>query len=272
LKDKDGNVTGTIEEVVWNPTVANLSLMALGSSAPEIMLSVIETIVMIDETPGELGPSTIVGSAAFNLLMITAVSIYAVDEKPKKIDDIGVFFTTSVFSVWAYVWMFIVLKVWTPEVVTAAEAWITLVFTFFLIGISYSCDLCRQRAKAKAGVAESDEENDGEDETEILQQKIAKSYLRTEAKKKGESFVIECVMGGPNANSAPADVKQDIKDKFMMTLKVDSLEGVDIGMLLAALQADNPIERIAFRKENSKQTQNSRRNLAKVITQEMQTA
>jgi len=44
IKDKDGNVTGTIEEVVWNPTVANLSLMALGSSAPEIMLSVLETV------------------------------------------------------------------------------------------------------------------------------------------------------------------------------------------------------------------------------------
>ena len=76
--------------------------MALGSSAPEIMLSVIETISLLDDTPGELGPSTIVGSAAFNLLMITAVSIYAVGEKPKKIDDVGVFFTTSLFSVWAY--------------------------------------------------------------------------------------------------------------------------------------------------------------------------
>jgi len=167
LKDKDGTVTGTIEEVVWNPTVANLSLMALGSSAPEIMLSVLETIQYIDDTPGELGPSTIVGSAAFNLLIITAVSIYAVGETPKKIDDVGVFFVTSVFSVFAYVWMVIVLKIWTPNVVTAAEAWITLVFTFFLIGIAYSCDLCRQRAKAKAGVAESEDE-DGEDETEIL--------------------------------------------------------------------------------------------------------
>lgn len=171
IKDNDGTVTGTIEEVVWNPTVANLSLMALGSSAPEIMLSVIETIQLLDDTPGELGPSTIVGSGAFNLLMITAVSIYAVGGEKgeyKKIDDVGVFVTTSIFSVWAYVWMFIVLKVWTPEVVTAAEAWITLVFTFFLIGISYSCDLCRQRAKLKLGIAESDDDEDGEDETEIL--------------------------------------------------------------------------------------------------------
>jgi solute carrier family 8 (sodium/calcium exchanger) len=29
---------------VWNPTVANLTLMALGSSAPEILLNVIETV------------------------------------------------------------------------------------------------------------------------------------------------------------------------------------------------------------------------------------
>lgn len=28
----------------WNPTVANLTLMALGSSAPEILLNVIETL------------------------------------------------------------------------------------------------------------------------------------------------------------------------------------------------------------------------------------
>jgi solute carrier family 8 (sodium/calcium exchanger) len=54
---------------VWNPTIANLTLMALGSSAPEILLAIIETISTIDnDTPGELGPATIVGSAAFNLL------------------------------------------------------------------------------------------------------------------------------------------------------------------------------------------------------------
>lgn len=33
----------TYEVDFWNPTVANLTLMALGSSAPEILLSVIET-------------------------------------------------------------------------------------------------------------------------------------------------------------------------------------------------------------------------------------
>ena len=52
--------------------MANLTLMALGSSAPEILLSVIEVIGNSFYT-GELGPSTIVGSAAFNLMCICAV-------------------------------------------------------------------------------------------------------------------------------------------------------------------------------------------------------
>ena len=44
----------------WNDTVANLSLMALGSSAPEIILAVLE-IVGQKMFTGDLGPSTIVG-------------------------------------------------------------------------------------------------------------------------------------------------------------------------------------------------------------------
>ena len=65
---KDDGATEVIKVKVWNPTIANLTLMALGSSAPEILLSVIETVTTLDATPGELGASTIVGSAAFNLL------------------------------------------------------------------------------------------------------------------------------------------------------------------------------------------------------------
>ena len=40
-----------VEETVWNATVANLTLMALGSSAPEIMLAVLETIIYIEDEP-----------------------------------------------------------------------------------------------------------------------------------------------------------------------------------------------------------------------------
>ena len=61
--------------------------MALGSSAPEILLSVIETLTTLGKCPGELGASTIVGSAAFNLLVISGVSIYAVSEENDTDED-----------------------------------------------------------------------------------------------------------------------------------------------------------------------------------------
>lgn len=125
---------------MWNPTVANLTLMALGSSAPEILLSVIGTLQDLNKRPPVLGPSTIVGSAAFNLLIITALSILAVGDEPKKVFDVGVFFVTSVFSMWAYIWIYLCLEVFTEEEVTLGEGWWTFAFTFLLIGISYAAD------------------------------------------------------------------------------------------------------------------------------------
>ena len=73
IKKVTGQKT-TILVRVWNETVSNLTLMALGSSAPEILLSVIEIFGNNFEA-GDLGPSTIVGSAAFNLYVIIAVCI-----------------------------------------------------------------------------------------------------------------------------------------------------------------------------------------------------
>jgi solute carrier family 8 (sodium/calcium exchanger) len=52
--------------------------MALGSSAPEILLSVIE-ICGNEFLAGDLGPGTIVGSAAFNLLVITAICVISIE-------------------------------------------------------------------------------------------------------------------------------------------------------------------------------------------------
>ena len=76
--------------------------MALGSSAPEILLSVIESLKNLGLKAGELGPGSIVGSGAFNLLVIIGVSIIAVDEEPKKINALGVYTCTAVFSIFSY--------------------------------------------------------------------------------------------------------------------------------------------------------------------------
>ena len=80
---------------VWNDTVANLSLLALGTSAPEILLSVIE-IVGNQFVAGELGPGTIVGSAAFNLLVISAICIVAIpSSETRRIASVKVFAVTA---------------------------------------------------------------------------------------------------------------------------------------------------------------------------------
>jgi solute carrier family 8 (sodium/calcium exchanger) len=55
-----------LEKQLWNNTVANLTLMALGSSCPEILLAIIE-IVGNNFKAGELGPGTIVGRSKKNL-------------------------------------------------------------------------------------------------------------------------------------------------------------------------------------------------------------
>lgn len=137
VSDKEGK-RYTYDIPIWNATIANLTLMALGSSAPEILLSVIETVNTLGETPGELGVFAIVGSAAFNLFGISAVCIVTPQgDTPKKIYDLGVFAVTSIFSLWAYIWIYIVLS---DELVEVWEAWLTLGFFFMLIVISYAAD------------------------------------------------------------------------------------------------------------------------------------
>ena len=148
---------------VWNPTVANLTLMALGSSAPEILLNVLETVQTLGSKPGELGPSTIVGSAAFNFLVISGVSIYAVNESNdtrskaeldadgvpkgvKKVQDTGVFAITTCWSIIAYIWLYVVLL---DGVVKPYEAYLTLGFFFLLILMAYTAD-CLRRKTTKA--------------------------------------------------------------------------------------------------------------------------
>jgi solute carrier family 8 (sodium/calcium exchanger) len=115
IYDKEADHLVVKEVAVWNETVANLTLMALGSSAPEILLSVIQTVQDIYAEPPVLGASTIVGSAAFNLLVISGLSIYAVDDgEPKKVVNTGVFAITATVSLFAYIWLYLILEIISP--------------------------------------------------------------------------------------------------------------------------------------------------------------
>mmetsp|Transcript_11533 Transcript_11533/g.26779 ORF Transcript_11533/g.26779 Transcript_11533/m.26779 type:complete len:1074 (-) Transcript_11533:87-3308(-) len=126
---------------VWNGTVANLTLMALGSSAPEILLSCVELMATNGMFAGDLGPSTIVGSAAFNLLVITGLCISAVpDHDTRRIDGIEVFITTAVVSVLAYFWLIVILQLQTKDLVEPWEALVTFVLFPALVLAAFVVD------------------------------------------------------------------------------------------------------------------------------------
>merc|ERR1712209_124282 len=128
IKDPKTGKTQTVVVKVWNETVANLTLMALGSSAPEIMLSVIE-IMAKNFKAGDLGPGTIVGSAAFNLFMIIGLCMYVIpDDEVRKIKHLRVFFITATWSVFAYVWLYVILGAISYGVVESWEGIATFLF------------------------------------------------------------------------------------------------------------------------------------------------
>ncbi|XP_053088856.1 sodium/calcium exchanger 3 isoform X2 [Pangasianodon hypophthalmus] len=125
---------------IWNETVSNLTLLALGSSAPEILLSVIE-ICGHGFYAGELGPSTIVGSAAFNMFVIIGICVSAVpDGEVRKVKHLRVFFVTAACSVFAYVWLYMILAVFSPNEVQVWEGLMTLAFFPACVILAWAAD------------------------------------------------------------------------------------------------------------------------------------
>ncbi|CRL05207.1 CLUMA_CG018038, isoform A [Clunio marinus] len=139
VKKPNGEVQIVIVRV-WNETVANLTLMALGSSAPEILLSVIEMFAKKFKA-GELGPGTIVGSAAYNLFVIIAICVLVIPKgEVRKIKHLRVFFVTATWSVFAYVWLYLILDVISPNVVNIWEGVVTFLFFPATVGTAYIAD------------------------------------------------------------------------------------------------------------------------------------
>ena len=244
--DPSGKTRYYIEVPIWNATVANLTLMALGSSAPEILLSVIGTVRDIEALPSKLGPSTIVGSAAFNLLVISGLSVVAVGEEPKKVADVGVFAVTSVASLFAYIWLYLTLKEFTPDAIETWEAWLTFIFFFLLIIFSYTADKINAFFEEKRKTLA--EKEDMERQSEL---NIKKNHLRNIAKEKGEGLVLEIAQGiNSKETQAVSEMKQrEIRQLYKEILGVPNPAEVDIGELLRVLQPDSLLERFAYRKQ-----------------------
>ncbi|XP_029925536.1 sodium/calcium exchanger 2a isoform X3 [Myripristis murdjan] len=158
---------------IWNETVSNLTLMALGSSAPEILLSVIE-VCGHNFDAGELGPGTIVGSAAFNMFVIIGVCVWVIpDGECRKIKHLRVFFVTAFWSIFAYIWLYLILAVISPGVVEVWEAVVTLLYFPVCVLLAWIADrrllfykYIRYRADKRHGIVvemEGDMEHKGND-------------------------------------------------------------------------------------------------------------
>ena len=244
---------------VWNPTVANLTLMALGSSAPEILLNVVETVQTLGAKPGELGPSTIVGSAAFNFLIISGISIYAVNEDNdnrtrkeleeagtpkgvKKVLDTGVFAITTCWSIIAYIWLYIVLL---DGLVKEYEAYLTLGFFFALILMAWIADRCRSRT-----TKEREDEKYGHEQAPV-QTDTRRDIELSNVKTMEAVDFYNCLLpleAGEKVDKKDEQMASDMKEFLMLEFGTTKVSQVNKDALKAKLEGPALIERISHRK------------------------
>ena len=248
---------------VWNPTVANLSLMALGSSAPEILLNVIETLGTLGSKPGELGPSTIVGSASFNFLIISGISIFAVNETNdertdeeveadgcprgvKKVQDTGVFAITTTWSIIAYIWLFVVLS---DDTVEQWEAFLTLGFFFIFIIMAYIADCCRRqtikkREDAKYGHGVNSHGKSGDPS----QDKMNSMKFVPNMDVKDFYNILLPMESGEKCQPSKEQMTSEMKEFLLYEFGTTKVSEVNKDHLKAKLEGPAFIERIAYRK------------------------
>ncbi|XP_037952270.1 sodium/calcium exchanger 3-like isoform X2 [Teleopsis dalmanni] len=105
---------------IWNDTVANITLMALGSSAPEIMLALIEMFGK-NFSAGDLGPAV-------------------PDGESRKIKHLNVFFVTATWSTFAYIWLYMILVPFSRGRIDIWEGVVTLIFLPITVWTAYLAD------------------------------------------------------------------------------------------------------------------------------------
>ena len=91
----------TIVVHIWNETVANMTLMAMGCSAPEILLGIIEVVGKGFEAD-ELGPGVAVGSAAINLFLVVGICNLSLPRgQVRRIKRVSVFLVNAIWSLFS---------------------------------------------------------------------------------------------------------------------------------------------------------------------------
>lgn len=227
VKDPKTGNNHVVVVKVWNETVANLTLMALGSSAPEILLSVIE-IWAKDFKAGDLGPGTIVGSAAFNLFMIIGLCMYVIpDDEVRKIKHLRVFIVTATWSVFAYIWLYVILGPISYGIVEPWEGILTFLFFPATVWTAYVAErrLFCYKYTSKTFRA-------GKHGTIVKTEKADPADIESRAKEKFRDFEAEDGNGDP----ALAEFERHRRE-YINAMKRIRLENPDIDMNELELRA-----------------------------------
>ena len=233
IQDLDGKrmMVGTPR---WSSTLTNLTLLGISSTLPEIFLSFMSVFTSSTGqtmVPSELGPSALIGSAAFNLLITSAVSMAAVS-KFRMITETNLFMMMATFSALAFLWLFIVLLVISPGVISVTEAVVTLIFFPLLIMFSWLTDKCTGMEKAFDQVHESDRS--------IAQQNIARVV-----EMRGAAYVLEMATGQFESEGDEVDV---IQEYFKCALDTDDLSQTTLSELAQVAEPACPVERLIHRR------------------------
>lgn len=127
-----------VKQPIFNATLVNLTLMALVSSSPLIILNIYDTCwTWFESEQGQLGPQSIIGSGAFNFLVVAAISL-AASNKEKRLQQPWFFWCTAAGSLLAYGWIYYCLN---DNVISYAEAGATLGLYFAFIVLMYVIDV-----------------------------------------------------------------------------------------------------------------------------------
>jgi Ca2+/Na+ antiporter len=172
----------------------------------------------------------VVGSASFNLLIVSGLSIAAVTEV-KRILNMNVFLVMAAFAAFAYVWLFLVLVVISPGEIDFAEAMVTLMFYPALLVSAWVSEYLSPEERAEA------------EELEHNRRLVCKQNIVDAAAAQGSFAVVDLVTGASDSFEA-----ETLRADFKICLGVEDLKDATIDELLNVIDPECPVARLALRK------------------------
>ena len=144
----------------------------------------------------------------------------------------GVFSVTCFSSVWAYIWMFIVLR---DQNVSMVEAWLTLFFFFLLIGTAWAADKYKEnqvaQEKANTGISE--------DNKPVIEYSAVDIYRELINEKNGMA----------PKNTEEENKRHKMKAFLKDSMNTDQIDRVNIDELKKAVEGGPMLGRLKYRKQ-----------------------